>query len=179
MGAVDVSVWTHVSSRHTHAHTNTRAFQALIKFHETYYSADIMKLAVIGREPLDTLQVGRCLCLCLCIGRTHICAPVSDVCVGAMLRVPFACGGGMPTPNSCIERPSINQPTSQHRHSPHPYAPQEWTTNLFGGVRTTGQPSHYTYPVEAFDAPRYVPPSLSHIHTRAHAKNPHIHPLPL
>lgn len=28
--------------------------------------------------------------------------------------------------------------------------------DLFGGVRTTGQPSHFTYPVEAFDAPRYA-----------------------
>lgn len=40
--------------------------QALIKFHETYYSADIMKLAVIGREPLDTLQVGVAWVACLC-----------------------------------------------------------------------------------------------------------------
>lgn len=31
--------------------------QALLKFHTTYYSADIMKLAVIGREPLDKMQV--------------------------------------------------------------------------------------------------------------------------
>jgi hypothetical protein len=34
--------------------------------------------------------------------------------------------------------------------------PQEWVIDLFGGVRTTGQPPHFTYPVEAFDAPRYV-----------------------
>jgi secreted Zn-dependent insulinase-like peptidase len=33
--------------------------EALINFHTTYYSADIMKLAVVGRESLDQLQVGR------------------------------------------------------------------------------------------------------------------------
>ena len=35
----------------------TKQQQALIAFHKTYYSADIMKLAVVGREPLDKLQV--------------------------------------------------------------------------------------------------------------------------
>lgn len=30
--------------------------QALLDFHSTYYSANIMKLCIIGREPLDTLQ---------------------------------------------------------------------------------------------------------------------------
>jgi insulysin len=30
--------------------------QSLVKFHTTYYSADIMKMAVVGREPLETLQ---------------------------------------------------------------------------------------------------------------------------
>jgi len=33
--------------------------KALLDFHTTYYSADIMKLAVVGRESLDELQVGR------------------------------------------------------------------------------------------------------------------------
>eukprot|EP00624_Nannochloropsis_granulata_P004109 evm.model.NODE_30689_length_3272_cov_9.868277.1 len=33
--------------------------EALLDFHTTYYSADIMKLAVVGRESLDELQVGR------------------------------------------------------------------------------------------------------------------------
>jgi len=27
-----------------------------MKFHETYYSANLMKLVVLGREPLDVLQ---------------------------------------------------------------------------------------------------------------------------
>lgn len=31
--------------------------EALLAFHTTYYSADIMKLAIVGREDLDTLQV--------------------------------------------------------------------------------------------------------------------------
>jgi secreted Zn-dependent insulinase-like peptidase len=30
--------------------------QAFMKFHETYYSANLMKLVVLGREPLDVLQ---------------------------------------------------------------------------------------------------------------------------
>lgn len=30
-----------------------------IKFHETYYSADAMKLCILGKEDLDTLEV-RC-----------------------------------------------------------------------------------------------------------------------
>lgn len=41
--------------------------------------------------------------------------------------------------------------------TPNTHLIQEWVVDLFGGVRTTGQPSHFTYPVEAFDAPRYVP----------------------
>ena len=27
-----------------------------MKFHETYYSANLMKLVILGREPLDVLQ---------------------------------------------------------------------------------------------------------------------------
>ncbi|EWM30042.1 insulin-degrading enzyme [Nannochloropsis gaditana] len=60
--------------------------EALLAFHTTYYSADIMKLAIVGREDLDTLQ--------------------------------------------------------------------EWAVQLFAGVRTTGQPSHFPYPVEAWDPSR-------------------------
>jgi insulysin len=30
--------------------------QAFMKFHETYYSANLMKLVVLGREPLDQLE---------------------------------------------------------------------------------------------------------------------------
>lgn len=30
--------------------------EAFMKFHETYYSANLMKLVVLGREPLDQLQ---------------------------------------------------------------------------------------------------------------------------
>ncbi|EKU21330.1 insulysin [Nannochloropsis gaditana CCMP526] len=33
--------------------------EALLAFHTTYYSADIMKLAIVGREDLDTLQNDR------------------------------------------------------------------------------------------------------------------------
>ena len=60
--------------------------QAVLKFHETYYSADIMKLAVIGRQPLDRLEA--------------------------------------------------------------------WVADLFSNVRNTNQPSHFSYPVPAFDASR-------------------------
>jgi len=31
--------------------------EALLSFHTTYYSADIMKLVVVGRESLNQLQV--------------------------------------------------------------------------------------------------------------------------
>jgi insulysin len=30
--------------------------EAFMKFHESYYSANLMKLVVLGREPLDQLQ---------------------------------------------------------------------------------------------------------------------------
>ena len=30
--------------------------QAFMEFHDTYYSANLMKLVVLGREPLDQLQ---------------------------------------------------------------------------------------------------------------------------
>lgn len=41
-------------------------------------------------------------------------------------------------------------------HPTNPNHPQQWAVDLFGGVRTTGQPSHFTYPVEAWDASRCV-----------------------
>jgi insulysin len=30
--------------------------EELLKFHETYYSSSMMKLAILGREDLDTLE---------------------------------------------------------------------------------------------------------------------------
>ena len=49
---------------HTHAHTHAH------HHHYRYYTANQMKLVVIGRESLDDLEKmvrGVCVCVCVCV----------------------------------------------------------------------------------------------------------------